>query len=371
MKYRIEKHVGESAYLQLYKQLRQDIVGGVLPPGSRLPSKRLLAEELGISVITVEHAYALLVDEGYAEARPRSGYYAAFGGRSSGPAPRRAALEEMSAETAARMEGFPFSVLAKTMRAVLADYGRRILVKSPNAGCMELRSAVAGYLSRSRGLEVGPEQIIIGSGAEYLYGLVVQLLGREKLYALEDPCYEKIRRVYEANGARCQPLPMGTDGIRSGDLTSCEAGALHVTPFHSYPSGVTASAAKRHEYAAWARSRCAYIVEDDYDAEFASLTRQIETIFSLAPERVLYINTFSKILAPSMRTGFMVLPRPLLEEYARKLDFYSCTVPVYDQYVLAEFINAGHLERYINRRRRQLREKTRQQAKSAPEAAKS
>ena len=359
MKYRIEKHGGESAYLQLYKQLRQDIVGGVLPPGSKLPSKRLLAEELEISVITVEHAYALLVDEGYAEARPRSGYYAAFGGLSGGAPPRRAALEEMSAEAAGRTEDFPFSVLAKTMRAVLADYDRRILIKSPNAGCPELRGAISAYLARSRGLDVSPEQIIIGSGAEYLYGLVVQLLGRDRLFALEDPCYEKIRRVYEANGAACRLLPMGEDGILSQALDACRAGVLHVTPFHSYPSGVTASAAKRHEYAAWAREHGAFIVEDDYDAEFASLTRQIETVFSLTPERVLYLNTFSKILAPSMRTGFLVLPEPLLEDYTRKLDFYSCTVPVFDQYVLAEFINAGHLERYINRRRRKLREKNR------------
>ncbi len=359
MKYRIKKHGSESAYLQLYKQLRQDIVDGLLPPGTKLPSKRLLAEELGISVITAEHAYALLVDEGYAEARPRSGHYVAFGARAGGGAPRRAALEDMRAEAPLRMEDFPFSVLAKTMRAVLSDYGRRILVKSPNAGLGELRSAVAGYLSRSRGLDVAPEQIIIGSGAEYLYGLVVQLLGRDRLFALENPCYEIIRRVYEANGARCCRLTMGPDGIDSGELARCEAGVLHVTPFHSYPSGITASAAKRREYAAWAESRGAFIVEDDYDAEFASLTRQIETIFSLAPERVVYINTFSKMLAPSMRTGFMVLPRPLLEEYAQRLDFYSCTVPVYDQYVLAEFINAGHLERYINRRRRKLREKGR------------
>ncbi|MBR1456839.1 MAG: PLP-dependent aminotransferase family protein [Oscillospiraceae bacterium] len=359
MKYVIEKHGRESAYVQLYKQLREDVVNGVLPAGAKLPSKRLLAEELELSVITVEHAYALLVDEGYAEARPRSGYYAAFGGSPGGAAPRRAALEEMSAGAAARTEDFPFSVWARTMRAVLSDYDRRILIKSPNAGCPELRGAISAYLARSRGLSVRPEQIVIGSGAEYLYGLVVQLLGRDRLFALEDPCYEKIRRVYEANGARCELLPMGEDGIRSEALRRCAAGVLHVTPFHSFPSGVTASAAKRHEYAAWAGTHGAFIVEDDYDAEFASLTRQIETIFSLAPDRVLYVNTFSKILAPSMRTGFLVLPEPLLPLYAEKLDFYSCTVPVYDQYVLAEFIDAGHLERYINRRRRKLREKNR------------
>ena len=353
MNYTIEKHSGESAYLQLYKQLREDIVAGVLPTGTKLPSKRLLAGELGLSVITVEHALALLVDEGYAEARPRSGYYAAFGD-SVGSAPRLAALADMSAATAAP-EDFPFSTWARTMRGVLTDYDRRILVKAPNCGCLELRQAIADYLGRSRGITVSPEQIVIGSGAEYLYGLVVQLLGRERGFALEDPSYEKIRRVYEANGARCELLRLGEDGILSRELQGCAAGALHVTPFHSYPSGVTATAAKRHEYAAWAEERGSVIVEDDYDSEFASVTKQIDTIYSLAPERVIYLNTFSKILAPAMRTGFMVLPEGLLAEYRQRLDFYSCTVPVFDQYVLAEFIRQGHMERYINRRRRKLR----------------
>ena len=354
MKYAIEKHGAESAYMQLYRRLRQDIVEGAVPRGMRLPSKRILAEELGISVITVEHAYALLVDEGYAEARPRSGYFAAFGGPSADTRAPRASLEDMSAAREAP-EDFPFTTLARTMRAVLSDYDRRILEPSPGRGVPELRGALAGYLRRSRGLEVSPEQLVIGSGAEYLYGLVVQLLGRERGFALEDPCYEKIRQVYEANGARCEALRLGPDGIESAALRNCRAGVLHVTPFHSYPSGVTATAAKRHEYAAWARERGAVIVEDDYDSELASPTRQIETIFSLAPERVIYLNTFSKTLAPAMRTGFMVLPGALSEEYRARLDFYSCTVPVYDQYVLAAFLEGGHLERYINRRRRKLR----------------
>ena len=357
MKYQIEKHSGESAYMQLYRQLRQDIVTGVLPAGSKLPSKRFLATELGLSVITVEHAYQLLCDEGCAEARPRSGFYVSFGGRPSPlAAPRRAALADMQAAREAA-EDFPFSVLARTMRSVLADYDRRILAESPNEGCVALRQALAAWLERSRGLSVRPEQILVGSGAEYLYGLVVQLLGRDRVYALEDPSYEKIRRVYEAHGARCQLLRMGPDGIESEALRRCEAGVLHVTPFHSYPSGITASAAKRREYAAWAESRGAMLVEDDYDSQVASLSKQAETLFSLAPDRVIYINTFSKLLAPSMRTGFMVLPEGLLKAWREKLGFYACTVPVYDQYVLAAFLNEGHLERYVNRRRRALRQK--------------
>ena len=356
MKYKISKTEKESAYFQLYKQLRSDIVQKILPSGARLPSKRQMAQDLGISVITVEHAYALLVDEGYVESRARSGYYVDFGGRTSYPDNEgdvRLHLPQLPLSEA--MEDFPFSVFAKTIRTVLADYGRRILIKSDGQGSMELRLAISRYLRRSRGIEVSPEQIIVGSGAEYLYGLIVLLLGRDGEFALEDPSYNKIRRVYELNGAKCLMLKMGIDGIVTPQLNSCRAGALHVTPFHSYPSGITASAAKRHEYASWAIERGSIIIEDDYDSEFASVTKQIDTIFSLAPDNVIYVNTFSKILAPSFRMGFMVLPERLLELYREKLSFYSCTVPVLDQYILAEFIDGGHMERYINRRRRRKR----------------
>ena len=354
MNFLIDRKSGEAAYLQLYRQLRREIAEGVYPAGARLPSKRQLAAELGLSLITVEHALALLVDEGCAVSRERSGVYAGFGTAPGADGAPRPPLPQKSLGDAP--EDFPFSVFARTMRRVLSDYGEGILVRSPGSGRQELREALAAYLRRSRGLRVSPEQIVVGSGAEYLYGLVVQLLGREREYAQEEPCYEKIRRVYEANGARCTGLRMGPDGIDPAALAASDAGVLHVTPYRSYPSGVTASAAKRREYAAWARERKAYLVEDDYDSELSAALPQIETIASLAPERVIYLNTFSKTLAPSMRTGYMVLPEALLPDYREKLGFYACTVPVYDQLVLAEFISSGELERYINRRRRRLKQ---------------
>ena len=357
MKYSLDRQAGVPAYMQIYNLLRQDITSGAIAPGAKLPSKRILAGELEVSVITVEHAYALLADEGYIQCRQRSGYYASFGaGMNPAPVKKPAAISEMAA-VEKDMEDFPFSALAKTMRRVLSEYDRRILVKAPGTGCPELKVAIAAYLSRSRGIEIDPEQIIIGSGAEYLYGLIVQLAGKDSIFALEDPCYEKIRQVYEANGARCTFLKMGSDGIVSEELERCNAAALHVTPYHSYPSGITASASKRHEYAAWAEKNGAYIIEDDYNSEFSAQLRQIDTIFSLVPQRVIYVNTFTKTLAPSMRMGYMVLPEQLLQRYKEKLDFYSCTVPVFEQYTLAEFINSGDFERYINRRRRKLRGK--------------
>ena len=353
MKYYIDKNQKESAYMQLYRQLRRDIVSGEIPRGTKLPSKRLLAGELGLSLVTVEHAYALLLDEGYIESRERSGYLAAFGGETR----REKPLPHIPLESSLTdvPEDFPFSALAKTMRRVLTDYDRRILSRAPGAGCVELRSAIAAYLERSRGLDVSPDQIVIGSGAEYLYSMIVQLLGRDSIIAHEDPCYNRITQVYEANGARCTALPMGEDGIISSALQSCRAGVLHVTPFNSYPSYVTASASKRHEYAAWATERDSFIVEDDYDSEFSSVTKHIDTIFSIAPENTIYLNTFTRTLVPSIRTAYMVLPRRLLKQYQEKLGFYSCTVPVFEQFVLAEYINSGELERYINRRRRKMR----------------
>lgn len=350
MKYRIDRSSGESAYWQLYRQLRQDILDGLLPEGSRLPSKRQLAAELGLSLITVEHALSLLVDEGCAVARERSGLFVSFGGQ--GAAAPRARLEDMSLPASIPAD-FPFSVLARIMRRVLSDYGERILMRSPNPGCGELRTEIAAYLARSRGLVVPPEQIIVGSGAEYLYSLVIQLLGRERLYGREEPCYDTIRRIYELSGAHCDGLAMGEDGIEPQALESSRASVLHVTPYQSYPSGVSASAARRREYVLWARERGAYIVEDDYGAELAVSARQVETVFSLAPERVIYLNSFSKTIAPSMRMGYMVLPAALLPIFKEKLGFYSCAVPVFEQLVVAEFIRSGELERTINRRRRE------------------
>lgn len=382
MSYRIDKEAAQSAYLQLYRQLRRDIVAGAYPSGSRLPSKRLLAEDAGVSVVTVEHAYAILCDEGYLESRERSGYFVSYRAADCFPvadtAPRavpqvlsracpekRALSRGMQKKSApsratpasrAAADEFPFSVLAKTMRRVLSDYGESLLVKSPNNGCAALRRAIADYLARSRGIRVRPAQIVIGSGAEYLYGLIVQLLGRGRVFALENPSYEKIRRVYQANGVRCDLLRLGPDGVRAGELARTDATVLHVTPFHSFPSGVTASASKRAEYVRWAEARGGYIVEDDFDSEFTLSSKAEDTVFSLEPERsVLYLNTFSKTIAPSIRVGYMVLPPALLEAFERTVGFYSCTVPLFEQYVLAELLRGGDFERHVNRVRRKRR----------------
>ncbi len=356
MKQYIDNHSAKAAYLQLYERLREDIIEGVYPFGSKLPSKRLLAEESGVSVITVEHAYALLAEEGYIEARPRSGYYAIYRERDFLSTALTAAVAPRKASPHHPHTAFPYSVLARTMRKVLSDYGEEILLKSPNRGCAELRGAIAAYLARSAGMQVRPEQIIIGAGAEYLYSLIAQLLGEGRIFGLEDPSYEKIRQVYAANGIPCDLLKMGAEGIRTAALDATQATVLHITPFNSFPSGITATASKRKEYLLWAKEREGYIIEDNYDSELTVSRKKEEPLFCRSAEgRVLYLNTFSRTVAPSMRVGYLVLPEELLAAFDRKLGFYSCTVAVFEQYVLAELLNNGDFERHINRVRRARR----------------
>ena len=356
MKYIIdtEKH---PIYLQLYRLLRDDIVSGVYPYHSKLPSKRALAEETGVSTITVEHAYALLCDEGYAEGKARSGYVVTF--RKTDGFASIAGSEQMeyaSYHTEHDSPDFPLSVMSKTMRRVLTDHGDLLLKKSPNSGCTELREAICRYLARNRGITVDTDQIIIGSGSEYLYGLIVELFGRNKIFAIESPSYKKIEQVYRATEIAYELLPLTQTGIDSTALSGSSADILHTTPYRSYPSGVTATASKRHEYVRWANMNDRYIIEDDFESEFSVSTKPTETLFALSGhDNVIYLNTFSKTISPSLRVGYMVLPKHLVKVYEEKLGFYSCTVPTFMQYVLTELINNGDFERHINRVRRKKR----------------
>lgn len=355
MRYTIDKTAPEAAYLQLYRQLREDIQQQVYPYGTRLPSKRFLAQETEVSTITVEHTYELLCDEGYAEARERSGYFVSFR-TDQGFAATTEALPLPMPHSKSDERRFPVSVLAKTMRKVINDLGDGLLEKSPNAGFSQLREAIRQYLMRSRGIQADLEQIIIGSGSEYLYGLTVELLGRDRVYAIESPSYNKIRQVYQAADVRCELLPLDSDGIESRALAASEADVLHITPYRSFPTGITAGASKRHEYIRWGSIQGRYLVEDDFESEFSLSAKPRETLFSQSDrDNVIYLNSFSKTVSAGLRVGYMVLPRHLVPEFQRKLGFYSCTVPTFEQFVLAELISGGDFERHINRVRRQKR----------------
>ena len=358
MKYTIDKTV-HPVYLQIYEQIKADIVNGGYKYNSKLPSKRLLADETDTSTVTVEHAYALLCDEGYVESRERSGYFVIFrtsDGFASAALPVRKPLHQASAVIEGEGSEFPLSVLGKAMRRVITERGDRLLEKSENAGCIELRCAISDYLKRNRGITAGPEQIVIGAGAEYLYGLIVALLGRDRIYAIETPAYNKIEKVYSAEDIKYESLPLTDCGIDSTALATTNATVLHTTPYRSYPSGVTATASKLHEYIRWSEAEGRYIIEDDFESEFSLSRKPAETLFSLSQKsNVIYLNTFSKTISSSLRIGYMVLPERLLCEFERRLGFYSCTVPTFMQYVLSELITNGDFERHINKVRRKKR----------------
>lgn len=359
MRYMIDKSSAEAAYLQLYRQMREDIRRQIYPYGVRLPSKRTLAQETGISTITVEHTYELLCDEGYAQARERSGYFVTFQTDQGFAGATEEAGSALVIPHGHSDQGqrFPVSVLTRTMRRVISDLGDALLEKSPNSGFPQLREAIRQYLLRSRGIEATLEQIVIGSGSEYLYGLTVQLLGRDRVYGIEAPSYNKIRQVYEAADVRCELLPLGRDGIKSRALAASEADVLHITPYRSFPSGVTASASKRHEYLRWAKGNGRYIVEDDFESEFSLSGKPWETVFSHSDcDNVIYLNSFSKTISAALRVGYMVLPKHLVPEFQERLGFYSCTVPTFEQFVLATILSNGDFERHINRVRRQKRQ---------------
>lgn len=357
MNINIDKSSSIPAYIQLYKAIVSDIISNSYPYGSKLPSKRMVAEETDLSLITVEHAYALLCDEGYIQARQRSGYFVIYKEADfSGAIDLKSLPLPVKKYESHNKGSFPFSVLSKTMRKVLSDYDDELLVKSPNAGALELRQEICSYIQRSRGITVTSDQVIIGSGAEYLYGLIAQYIGKDTLVALEDPSYEKIRMVYEAFGISCQMLPLSYEGISSDQLKSTKAKVLHVTPFNSFPSGVTISISKKQEYLKWANERGGLIIEDNYDSELTVSKKAEDSLFALSEASdVIYINTFSKTIAPSMRIGYMLLPKSMVEDFEKKLGFYSCPVALFEQYVLASLLRNGDFERHVNRIRRQKR----------------
>ena len=435
--YAMEHRGRQSKYAYLAASIKQDILSGALKAGTRLPAKRPLAAHLGISVVTVEAAYGQLLDEGYLEARNRSGFYvnplclptahpaaeirsgerslpADASGQSalcSPPAPSAspdastpvssasldasapvssasldasapvssasldasvpdasasldtsaldasasldASMLDASAHSPAIPPDFPITPFLRIVRDVLNDYQDQLLQRPPNAGIPELRMAISDYLKRYRGMKAKPEQIIIGSGSEYLYGFVAQLFDRQVIYGIEGQSYEKIRLVYSAYARPYELLPMDRFGVSSEGLKHSRALVLHVTPFHSYPTGITAPAGKRYEYLAWAKERGAFLVEDDFESEFSVQRKPLETMYAMdQTDSVIYLNTFTRSIAPSMRVGYMVLPERLLPRYRQKLGFYSCTVPSLDQYVLAEYIAQGHFEKRLNHIRR-------------------
>ena len=352
-------------YESLYRSIREDILAGRLRPGEKLPSKRALADHLKISKVTVENAYTQLAAEGYITSKEKVGYFVEAVTEASPlppappepePPPDEPVWEADLTSNRLRAEAFPFSVWAKLLREVMLDFGEELLRPMPMGGAPLLRKAIAEFLYGYRSMSVSPEQILVGAGTDFLYNLLIQLLGREKCYAVEDPGYGKIRQVYEAAGVRCVPVPLDADGVRVECLG--DADVVHLSPSHHFPTGIVTPIGRRQALLEWAEAAPGrYLIEDDYDSEFRLSGRPIPPLQSIDRQgRVIYLNSFTKSIAPSIRISFLVLPMPLMEAFRSRLGFYSCTVPSFEQYTLARFLSRGYFEKHINRMKKYYRD---------------
>ncbi len=351
-------------YEFLYRCIKEDICSGKISAEEKLPSKRMLAQHLQISVITVENAYSQLLLEGYIYSVEKRGYFAStelvFPKNTSTPYttspvqfPRQPAHYIDLNNNTPSPEMFPFSVWSKLMRRILSENATHLLEKTPCGGALPLRQAICHHLLHFSGIEVTPEQIIVGAGTEYLYVLLLQLLGTEKIYGLEDPGYGKISHVYENGGAACVFLPLDEKGLSAAALEQSTVDILHISPTHHFPTGITMPVTRRRQLLQWAVQKShRYIIEDDYDSEFRFTGMPIPTLQSIDDaERVIYMNTFSKTMAPGIRISYMVLPPHLAKKYYIDFPFYTCPVSSFEQYALAEFIESGAFEKHLNRMR--------------------
>lgn len=345
----------KTKYLSIYEKIRQKIVDGTYAYGTFIPSKRTTAQDYHVSLVSVEHAYDLLSEEGYINASQRKGYVVMYREKDFFPVQQNRPKKKINTILASS-DFFPYSVWIKAVRKAASEQGEELMLRRDPFGLPELREALTRYLAACRNIHVSPDQIVIAAGAEAAYSMIISMLGRYRIYGIESPSYDVIAKMYQSEGVRIDHLKMGAKGILTKELERTPASVLHVTPFSSYPTGVTADAGKRKEYITWARSRGSFIVEDDYASEYSPSTKIEETLFAMEPEHtVIYMNSFTKTISPSTRISYLILPAQLKKEMLDRISFRICGVSAFDQLVTADLLNNGSFERHLNRVKRRMR----------------
>ena len=353
---------------QLYRTIKSQITTATLKADSKLPSKRALASHLGVSIITVQNAYARLISEGYIYSIEKKGFFVTdfsdfnFKGQSTLSSPPAQLPKQQDdkqtpswftdfTSNSTNAQKFPFNLWSHTLRQVLNSQDEKLLQRSDIKGTFELRSAISKYLFAFRNMQVLPEQIIIGAGTEAVYSMLVQYFGRTTVYGVENPGYKKAKAIFDLNGAECIPIEIDSQGINPESLRSKKVQIIHLSPNHHFPTGTVVPIRRRMELLAWANEKKErYIIEDDYDSEFRFYGKPLPTLQSAdSQSKVFYVNTFTKTLAPSFRISYLVLPPQLVNDFEKKLGAYSCQVSVFEQLTLARFISEGLYEKHINK----------------------
>jgi GntR family transcriptional regulator/MocR family aminotransferase len=398
-------------YLQLYDWFRGAIIAGQMRPGQRVPSTRILATELKISRIPVLNAYEQLLAEGYFEARvgagtcvagsiPDEALNAAAGKtRTLQPAPkfhtqlaarrmsrRGAVLTELPAQSWLNVLGafrvslpaldhFPMGVWSKLMARHYRRPAAAIMAYGDAMGYQPLREAIAGYLGASRAVRCDASQILVTTGSQQGLQLSAQVLVDPKDRVLmEEPGYPSARQAFHAAGAELIPIPVDEEGLNIAQLLAAgrrgrNARAVYITPSHQYPLGMTMSATRRMQLLNWAARTGAWIIEDDYDSEYRFDSRPVASLQGLdTSARVIYVGTFSKVMFPALRVGYLVVPKDLVSAFSAARDAADVFSATLYQAVLTDFIREGHFARHIRRmrmlymeRRRTLTEEIRSQ----------
>ncbi len=367
-------------YEKIYEYIKNEIVDGKISKGEKLPSTRLLAKNLSVSRSTVELAYDQLLAEGYIEAEPYRGYFVCDIEALYQLEQRNHMQEKLQAgqdwqpgwKTEIKhgagsskqkeidfspytidTQNFPYNVWRKLHKNVLLDDREEILLSGDGQGDHELRMAIADYLHQARGVNCVAEQIIIGAGNEYLELLLAQVLGEKKTVLMDDPTYLQAYRTFSNIGYLVKNIPAEQGSMPIEAVRRENADILYVMPSHQFPLGTVMPLKQRLELLKWASEKEGrYLIEDDHDSEYRYKGKPIPSLQSIDhEEKVIYLGTFSKSIAPSLRISYMVLPQHLLKNYQSYCGFYSTTVSKIQQEVLCGFIRGGYFGRHLNKMR--------------------
>lgn len=348
------KKTGKPLYEQLYENIKNDILNSTLKGGYKLPSKRSLAAHLNISIITVQNAYNQLLIEGFIYSKQRLGYFVNKGIK---PIKKEIFISIKKDEkqtylnlSSANKSSFPLSTWNKIIREIISK--SNVYQKVPFNGLDELRSAISKHLFEYQNLKTDKDLILVGAGAQYLYILITQLLGKDKIYALENISDIKIGQIYQSLGAKCKFIDMDKSGMITSALQKSGSNIAHISPSSNFPTGIIMPIKRRSEILEWVNLKNdRFIIEDEYLSEIRD--KVIQPLKSMNSNKVIFINTFSKTLLPTLRISYMILPPNLMDKFRDKLSFYSSTVPIFEQLALAKFIKDGYFERYLNRSKKE------------------
>ena len=357
------QETGQPLDWQIYEQFRRDITSGALPAREKLPSKRALAASLGVSVTTVDAAYAQLACEGFIESSPKRGFYVCALGILKARPPQRE-VRQATAQTAVALQvdfsagavdpqAFPYNTWRKLLKNAFNEYDAQLLHRTPPQGDPALRSAIANYLYKARGVHCTQEQVIIGAGTDHLLLVLGFILGNSFSIAMENPVYSQAYQIFSRMGYPMLPVDIDMAGIPVDPLQDRENIAVYVTPSHQFPLGISMPISRRIQLLHWAEAgQARYIIEDDYDSEFRYTTRPLPSLQSIdSRDRVIYLGTFTKSIAPSLRISFLVLPPSLLDQYHTAYGMFGSPVSRLEQRVLCAFLEEGYFERHVNKMR--------------------